>query len=274
MPTNQLYDVIVVGASEEGLALCEQLNAKTKNAKIALVSKHFNLQTPKHNLQNVDKFEQEVVFSYYKHRLLGVYFTNKDAIFGKSIVIATGSKPIKSTLKNPNIKYNLNNMKYNKAAPAVVFGKDNTAATYAISLAKKFKYIYLCFDSLDLKCDSKYLKKIENIANIVCLPNCNIIACKNDKDGNLAEIQLDTYSSIRCSALVMSLGRIPEKVCIDKRMLKTDAEGFIIVKENNETTEIPNIFAIGTCTKNHTKAKITAVANTIIKRHNIGLKEE
>jgi thioredoxin reductase len=274
MTTNQLYDVIVVGASEEGLALCEQLSNKTKNAKIALVSKHFNLQTPKHNLQMVDKFEQEVVFSYYKHRLLGVYFADRNAIFGKSIVIATGSKPIKSNLKNTNIQYNLNNIKYNKAAPVVVFGKDNTAATYAISLSKKFKYVYLCSDSLELECDNKYLKKIENIANIVCLPNCNIIACKNDKEGNLVEVQLDTYSSIRCNALVMSLGRMPEKVCIDKRMLKTDSDGFIIVKENNETTEIPNIFAIGTCTKNPTKAKITAVANTIIKRHSIELKEE
>ena len=267
--TNNLYDVIIVGASEEGLALCDQLNTKTKNAKIALVSKHFNFQTPKHNLANVDKFEKEVVFSYYKHRLLGVYFADKNAIFGKTIVLAVGSKPIKSSLKNTNIKYSLKEVKNAKHSPAVVFGDNDTAATYAITLSKKFKYVYLCTKSLELPYSSKLVKKIENIANILHLPNCNIVGCKNDKEGNLVEAQLDTYSSIRCAELIMSLGRSPEAPGIDKRMLKVDSEGYIITKEYNETTEIPNIFAIGACTKNSSKHKITNVVDTIIKRHNL-----
>ena len=75
----------------------------------------------------------------------------------------------------------------------------------ALSLAKKFKYVYLGTKSLDLPFGAKLNKKIENTLNILHLPNCNIVACKNDKAGNLAEVQLDTYSTIKCNALVMSL---------------------------------------------------------------------
>ena len=274
MTSNILYDVIVIGASEEGLIFCDQLLQKTKNAKIALISKHFNFQTAKQNLSGVDKFEDEAVFSYYKHRLLGVYMQKNEAIFGKVIVIATGTTPIKSTLKNLNIKYDIKDIKASKTTPAVVYGDDEYAAKYALSLAKKFKYVYLGTKSLDLPFGARLNKKIDNTANILHLPNCNIVSCKNDKAGNLAEIQLDTYSTIKCTALVMSLGRKPASAGIDKRMIKLDSDGYIVTKEFSETTEIPNIFAIGGCTKNSSKRKITDAINTIIKRHALEKIEE
>ena len=262
---NKLYDVIIVGASEEGLNFCTQLKNKAPNAKIAFISKHFNFRTKKHNLEGVDIFEKEAVFSYYRQRLLGIYTADREGVFGKAIVLATGSKPTKSTFKNTNIRYNIEGIKPSKNTAAVVFGDSNLAASYAIQLAKKFKYIYLCSNSISLNCDSKYIKKIENIANIVHLPNCNITACKNDKEGNLSEIQLDTYSSIKCSTLVMCLGRSPEVSGIDKRIVKLDSEGYIVTKEFCETTEIPNIFAIGACTKN-SKTKILPVVNKLMSR--------
>ena len=45
-------------------------------------------------------------------------------------------------------------------------------------------------------------------------------------------------------------------------------------KKFSETTEIPNIFAIGGCTKNSSKRKITDAINTIIKRHALEKIEE
>ena len=39
---SQLYDVIVIGASEEGISFCEQLLAKTTGLQVALVSRNFN----------------------------------------------------------------------------------------------------------------------------------------------------------------------------------------------------------------------------------------
>lgn len=273
MNLNQLYDIIVIGASVDGLSFCEQLLKKVSNIKVALVSKHFNLQTSKYSLEGIIKIEQEVIFSSFNRGLIGITLADKSTLFCKNVVIAVGTKPVKTSLKNCNIQYNLNDIKISKTTPAVVFGNDNIAAKYAIEMSKKFKYIYLCTSSFELDCESKYIKKIENIANIVHLPNCNIIGCKNDKDGNLVEVQLDTYSSIKCSTIVMSLGRLPDNSGLSKRMIDVDSNGFIKVKENNETTKVPNIFAIGDCIPVKNTRAISNVINTIISRNKFETKE-
>lgn len=258
---SQLYDVIVIGASEEGISFCTQLLTKTTSLKVALVSKNFNRPV---DVEGLDKITGEVIYSSYNRGMIGLTLHNRAQVFGINIVVAVGTKPIKSNLKNANIRYNLLDIKASKNAPAVVAGNNNLAVQYALALAKKFKYVYLCSNSIELDCDTKHLKKLENVANIVHLPNCNIIGCKNDKNGNLAEVQLDTYSSIRCVALVMSLGRIPDSSGLSKRMIETDANGYIITKEFNVTTIVPNIYAIGTCTQNGTKTRLVSVINHLI----------
>jgi Trk K+ transport system NAD-binding subunit len=54
MNTTQLYDIIVIGASQEGITFCENLISKTENVKVALVSKNFNHLTAKNNLLGVN----------------------------------------------------------------------------------------------------------------------------------------------------------------------------------------------------------------------------
>ena len=271
MSTNQLYDVIVIGASEEGINFCKTLLSKTVGLKVALVSRNFNREV---EIDGLTKVNKEVVFSSYNRGLLGVTFADRTQLFGLNIVVAVGSKPIKSSLKNCNIRYNLNGLKASKSTAAVVVGKNDLAAEYALSISKKFKYVYLCSDSVELECESKYIKKLENTANIVHLPNCNVVGCKNDKDGNLTEVQLDTYSSIRCSALIMSLGRTPDNSGLSKRMISTDSNGYILTKEFNTTTIVPTIYAIGTCTKGSSKNRLLPTINHIIEKNNFKLREE
>jgi thioredoxin reductase len=271
MSTNQLYDVIVIGASEEGINFCTQLINKTKDVKVALVSRNFNRPV---EVDNITKINQEVIFSSYIYGLISLTLADRTQIFGKNVVIAVGTKPVKSTLKNSNIKYNLNDLKASKTSPVVVAGNDTLAVKYALALAKKFKYVYLCSNTLNLECEKKYIKKLENVANIVHLPNCNIIGCKNNKDGSLAEAQLDTYSSIKCAALVMSLGRNPDNSGLSKRMIDVDSEGYIITKEFNETTIIPGIYAIGACTRHGIKNKLLPIINHLINKNKFELREE
>jgi thioredoxin reductase len=268
MSTNQLYDIIVIGASEDGIKFCKQILDKTVDVKIALVSRSFNYPL---DFTDLDIINKEVIFSSYNRGLIGLTLADKSTLFCKNIIIATGTKPVRSSLKNCNIQYNLNKVVPSKSSPAVVFGNDDLAASYAIALSKKFKYVYLCTNILELSCSSKYIKKIENIANIVHLPNCNIIGCKNDKEGKLVEVQLDTYSSIRCTALIMSLGRTPDNPGLSKRMIETDSEGYIKIHPTNETTIIPTIYAIGSCVKD-SKTKLTTIVNNIITKNNFKLK--
>lgn len=269
--TDQIYDIIIIGASEEGISFCEQIVEKTENLNIGLVSRNFNRDI---NLPQINLINKEVIFSSYHRGLIGLTLADRTMLFGKNIIIATGTKPIKASFKNCNIQYNLNKINPAKTEPAVVFGNDNFAANYALQLAKKFKYVYLCTSEFDLKCEAKYIKKIENTANIVHLPNCNITGCKNNKEGRLAEVTLDTYSSIRCSALVMSLGRVPDNPGLSKRMYSVDSKGYIEVKEFGETLIVPNIYAIGTCTKSNTRCRLAPIINKIIEKNKFKLKEE
>jgi hypothetical protein len=59
---SQLYDVIVIGASEEGISFCEQLLAKTVGLKVALVSRNFNRPV---EIAGLTKITGEVIFSSY-----------------------------------------------------------------------------------------------------------------------------------------------------------------------------------------------------------------
>lgn len=270
MSTNQLYDVVVIGASEEGISFCTQLLARTVGVKIALVSRSFNRAV---ELKGLTKINKEVIFSSYSHGLISLVLSDQSQIFSSNVVIAVGTKPLKSNLKNCSIKYNLNDLKPSKSSPIVMAGNDELAVAYALKLSKKFKYVYLCSSTIELDCSLKQLKKLENAANIVHLPNCNIINCKNDKDGNLVEVQLDTYSSIKCTGLVMSLGRIPDVSGLSKRMIVTDSKGYIITKEFNETTIVPGIYAIGTCTESHGKGRLLPVVKRIIEKNKFKLKE-
>ena len=140
------------------------------------------------------------------------------------------------------------------------------AVSYALELAKKFKYVYLCSSVFKLDCNSKLLNKLNNTANIVHLPNCHIVSCKNDKEGKLAEITLDTYETIKCSALVVALGRLPDASGVSPRMIELDQDNYIKTNSLHQTTVVPTIYAIGECTRHNTKRSVTTVCNHILGR--------
>ena len=137
---------------------------------------------------------------------------------------------------------------------------------FALTMAKKFKYVYLCSDVFKLNCDTKLLKKLNETANIVHLPNCFITSVKNDKEGNLQEIALNTYDTINCAALVLALGRKPYVNGIDLKMVELDADKYVIINSQHQTTRVPNIYAIGECTKHNTKRSITLVGSQLLGR--------
>jgi thioredoxin reductase len=189
-------------------------------------------------------------------------------VVGKNLVIATGAAPVRShVLKNNNICYNPREITVNpKNKPAVVYGENSDAVNYALLLAKKFKYVYLCSETFNLHCEAKLLKKLNDTANIVHLPNCHIVSCKNAKDGQLTEITLDTYDTINCSALVLALGRIPDVNGVSTTMIELDDERYVKINTQHQTTKVNNIYAIGECTRHNTKRSITTVGNCLIGR--------
>ena len=270
MLQNELYDIIILGASESGIALCEMIKTKSPETKVALVSKHFNHIKQNNKLLDTKLIMGESVLSSYNHGVIILSLKDRSLVVGKNLVIATGGKPIKTTkdtFKNINICYKPSEITINpKNKPVVIYGDGELAVSYALELAKKFKYVYLCSSVFKLNCNSKLINKLNNTINIVHLPNCHIASCKNDKEGKLAEIALDTYETIRCSALVIAIGRLPDVSGVDTRMVELDQDSYVKINATHQTTIVPNIYAIGECTKHNTKISITTVCNHILKR--------
>lgn len=264
----QAFDVIIIGATPHGLALAERLSAA--GLSVNLLSSNFIYKTPKYKIDAVTCTQGTAVFLSYSAGLLGVNYTTtlgNYSIFGYNIVLATGDKPIKSTLRNTNILYKaIDAPDKQKTASAVVYGNTDTAAEYALDLAKRFGYVYHCTKEFLLHCNPKIIKKLNETPNIVHLPSCNILSCRNDRDGKLTSIMLDTYATINTSTLIYATGRTPDMPTFTKRYIFTDSEGYAATNLNNESLLVPGIYAIGGLCKTFTNKDLKRVAEHIINK--------
>ena len=147
-----IYETIIIGATPEGLDLAEQLSGEGR--KTIIVSSHFKYRTTRHKLNGVELLEATAVFLSFSHGLFGVNVettNSKGAIFGCNVVFATGTKPVKSVLKNQNIVYKaIDLVGKHKSEPVVIYGNNGTAVSYALDLAKKYCYVYLCTPDFEL----------------------------------------------------------------------------------------------------------------------------
>ena len=270
MRQNELYDVIILGASSEGLALAEYVKSKDANVKVAIVSKHFDFVKSTDRLLDTELIAGESAYSSFNHGLIALTLKDKRLVVGKNLVIATGGYPVKATadkFKSKSVCYNPREITIDpKNKPAVVYGSGDDAVRFALAMAKKFKYVYLCSDGFELACDAKLLKKLNDTANIVHLPNCSISSCRSDKEGKLQEVTLSTYDTIKCSALVLALGRKPHVSGVDPNMIETDADKYVKINARHQTTKAANIYAIGECTRHNTKRSIAVVGNQLLGR--------
>jgi len=270
MQQTNLYDIIIVGASKDGLKLAELLSGQP--VKVALVSKTFNQIPKKHSiLDNIIKITGEVVYSSYYHGLITFTLANGQKVVGQSAVIATGTKPTKPSyfsekLKNlPLCTKPVEALVHAKNNQIVVYGNTVEAIKYAIQLSKHFRYIYLCSEAFNLAGSDSLHKKLAGNTNIVHLPGCKIMSYKADKNNNLREVTLDTYSVIHCAAVVLACGRTPDSTGISDKMVELNSVGAIITDKFNRTTKVPNIYAIGECSTHSSKQSIMTVKNMLLK---------
>ena len=261
----QLFDVIVIGASTDGLALCDYLNAKNPDIKVLLVARNIGPIPNRFKLINTILITDEVIYSTYNHGVIGLNLKSGDQIFATNVVIATGTKPKKLSFNTPNIYYRTTTCDVcSKSSQAVVVGDKLRAVDAAIWASKKFRYVYLCSKVFNLKAPNEDLKELAACENVVHLPNCSIIDVKNNKYGELEEVTLDTYSTIKCNAILVISDRLPDVPQLDPQMIDVE-DGFIKIDHQGQTTKIPKIFALGGCTKYKSKRNIAIVGKAILK---------
>lgn len=264
---NYQFDVIIIGDSKQGNETVKRLAATNRGIKIAFISREFK-STTTHDFLNVEYIKAEVTFTDYKNRLFGCYLSNGDRFYCTHLVIASGLRYAPLFVNNKQVPSVFNNVdeidKLAKNQQAIVLGRCDADVKFATTVAKKYKYVYFCTESLTPNISDANLKKLINIENLVILPNTNISKFVA-KEGNLSLIDLDNYSTLNCSAIFVKTDAVPETAFIPNSLIGKDSEGYLITLEHLESALVPKCFATGNCTRKNTKKMNLEMIETILK---------
>ena len=265
----KVIDVIIIGASKEGIETAVQLAKKAPNINIVLVSKNFKKWSSKYSqFSNIYKIEQEVFYTTFNRGLYGIYLKDNTKLFSCNLIIASGLKSTPLKIKNkPAIEVYANVCdapKIQNDFQAVVIGQDDKAVKLALDVAKKYMYVYLCAETIKLDCSEKLKEKFSKVKNIALLPGCKIINYSLDKDGNLKDITLDTYATVRCNNIFMQGNREPDLYYISNKFISLNENKAIIVGDYNNSLKLPGIYVVGNCSADYKKSAVPKMCEQII----------
>lgn len=269
---NSQVDIVVIGDSRDGYDVVRKIASSNPTIKMAFVSKNFRSVTT-HDYLNVEYIKEEVVFTDYKNRLFGVYLKNGVRLYCTHLVIATGLSyaPLFAGHKQiPNVFNNVDDIpKHAKNRPAVVIGNTNNDVKFALAVAKKYKQVYLCTQNMSIEGLTESNKnKLAKASNIVVLPNTSIIKFQAP-DGVLKTIELDTYSTVTCSAVFAKTQAKPETNFVSN-IIGKDSIGYLITTRAAQSILVPKCFAIGTCATKSTQKMKAEMISLILKDFNGG----
>lgn len=251
-----LYDVIIIGASKEGINAYNSLKRTAPEKKVIVISREFSNVTARNSILTSDRVVGEVVFTDDRRGVMITYLKDDTRICGLSLIIATGTKPVRFKFDTNSVYYNVKDMKSRaKVSPIVVLGNNDKAARSAIELSKKFRHVYMCIKESELNCPAALKDSIAQLDNITILPFCSVSKLVNDKNGNLLKVQLDTLDEIDCKYLFCSLGQVPDIGGINRNMITLDKDGYIKINDDFETEIVPGVYAVGRCVAKEIKPR-------------------
>ena len=264
----QLYDVIIIGATKESLALCQYLNKKDKSFKVLMIDETFKNKTKKYTDLKADFIKNKAIYTSFYQGIYRISIQSNKIFLGKAVVVSTGSTFIKNkSLAGAGIIYDLDTLtKTSKKKQLVICGNNLDMIEYAKRLQKKFKYVYLCAENDILAEHEDLVKEISELPNVAYLPNCKIASYKVNKNKILQEVTLDTFSKIHCQDLIGAYGRKPAISGISTQLLPRDSEGYAIINDNNESIKISTIYALGNCIRNPKNKDIEKVGKLLLER--------
>jgi thioredoxin reductase len=264
---NYQVDIIIIGDSKEGHEALDKIASGNINIKIAFISRDFRYTTT-HDYLNVEYFNDKVVFVDYKNRLFGCYLLGGHRIYSTHLIISTGLKYSSLIIDNkevPNVFHSANNtLKNAKSLPAIVIGNHNTDAKLALDVAKKYRRVYLCTANSDLdKLTQSNAKKLAEAKNLLVLSNTSVRRFTANDEG-LQTVELDSYSTVTCSAIYVRTERFPEVNFIPTSLIQKNETKHLIVADNAESLIIPKCFAIGKCAVKSTKRMQQLMVETVL----------
>ena len=201
--------------------------------------------------------------------------TDKDVIFARAVILATGANPRplglpeEKELVNRGVAYcaACDGMFY-RGKTVVVVGGGDTAAADTLLLSRICKEVHLVHRRDSLRATKIYHEPIEKAENVVLHWNCTVekilhekkvtgIVLKNTKTG-----EEETFA---CEGVFVSVGRIPNTELFASQ-LKLDNAGYIVAGEDT-CTGIPGVYAVGDVRTKALRQVVTAVADGAVAAH-------
>ena len=201
--------------------------------------------------------------------------TDKDVIFARAVILATGANPRplglpeEKELVNRGVAYcaACDGMFY-RGKTVVVVGGGDTAAADTLLLSRICKEVHLVHRRDSLRATKIYHEPIEKAENVVLHWNCTVekilhekkvtgIVLKNTKTG-----EEETFA---CEGVFVSVGRIPNTELFASQ-LELDNAGYIVAGEDT-CTGIPGVYAVGDVRTKALRQVVTAVADGAVAAH-------
>ena len=263
---NRQFDIIVVGDSVDGNRLLTSIAGASKKIKIAFISRDFKSTTTRDFL-NVEYIKDTVVFTDYKNRLFGCYLQSGIRHFCTHLIVATGLSYAPFYVGAKKVDGVLNTVneipKAVKSQAAIVVGSTETEARLALSVAKKYKYVYFCIPTMELGIKDATRKKLEAAENLLMLPN-SVLLKVNKTDGSILEVTLSNYAKITCNAIFAVTTPTAETEFVSEKLFSKEPSGYLETSIELESTLVPKCYAVGTCVKKYTRKHIKVLTETIL----------
>ena len=201
--------------------------------------------------------------------------TLERALFGKTVVIATGANPKElgingeQELTGAGVHYCAHcDGRFYKDKTVVVVGGGNSAAADALYLSRLVKKVYVVHRRDSLRATKIYHEPLLNTENAEFI--WDSVITDFITDGNVTGVKVknvktDEISDLSCDGVFISIGRKPATDFLSDK-INLDDYGYIIADESTKT-DIPGVYAVGDVRTKVLRQVVTAVADGAVAAH-------
>ena len=268
---NRQFDVIIIGDSKAGNDAIKNIAGANRNIKVAFISREFKSSTTRDFL-NVEYIKDEVSYIDYNRGLFGCYLNSGLRHYCTHLIIATGLSyaPFKAGNKTvPGVLNTSNEIpKASKQQVAVVVGSNEADIKLALAVAKKYKYVYLCANTIEMAVNENIDKKLNSAENLLIIKNASI-AKTTFEDEALVSVTLDNYAKITCNTIFAITEATPETEFISEKLMGRE-NGYLKTTDSAQSLLVPKCFAIGSCACKSTNKMQAAMVEAVLNDFNGG----
>jgi len=231
--------------------------------KIKEQAESFGAELVVGNINEIKKENNEFVLRY----------NESEVIKGKTVIVTLGTKhrkleiPGEEEFVGKGVSYCATcdgNFFRNKKV--TVIGGSDSAAKAALYLADICEKVIIVYRKDKLRCESVYLKKIENNNKIDIIYNSTPKEIIGENSVNGLKIENDSKEDmVEVSGIFIEAGATPSSELVKDLELKL--VGGYIETDKNMNTDVPGVFAAGDITTTAMRQMITAAGEGAIAAH-------